>query len=73
MSLRQLSAYSSLSRTTLLGYINADPATALPASRPGTKILVRRDDFDGWLRGSRSVGRPQLLSNLRELGLVEAD
>jgi hypothetical protein len=78
MSLAQLAEYSGLSRTTLIEYINADPAIALPCYRPRDprsgklgKILVRRDEFDAWMKAWRTVGRPELLRNLAELGLED--
>ena len=71
MSLRELAVYSGLSRNTLRKHIDADPSIALPCYRPpgGGKILVRREVFDAWLEGYRSVGRPQLVQNLKDLGL----
>jgi len=69
MSLRELAVYSGLSRNTLRKHIDADPSIALPCYRLGGKILVRREVFDAWLEGYRSVGRPQLVQNLKELGL----
>jgi len=73
MSLRELAVYSGLSRNTLRKHIDADPSIALPCYRPpgGGKVLVRKADFDAWLNGFRSVGRPQLVQNLKELGLHE--
>jgi len=69
LGLRELAVYCGLSRNTLRKFIDADPATALPCYRVGGKILVRKDDFDAWLEAFRSVGRPQLVQNLKELGL----
>ena len=71
MGLKELAIYSGLSRNTLRQYIDADPSIALPHFRPpgGGKVLVRKTDFDAWLGAFRSVGRPKLVQNLKELGL----
>ena len=71
LSLRDLATHSGLSRNTLRKYVDADPSVALPSYRPGGKILVRRTEFDAWLEGYRTVGRPRLIANLHDLGLAE--
>lgn len=68
-SLRQLTAYSGLSRNTIRKHLEAEPALALPSYRFDGKILVRRDEFDAWIGARRTVGSRKLLDNLRELGL----
>jgi hypothetical protein len=69
LSLKQLATYSGLSKNTLRGYIEDEPAVALPCHRVGGKIMVRVRDFDAWMQGRRAVGKPKLIENLRELGL----
>ena len=48
-----LSAYAGLSVRTLRGYLH-DPAGPLPYYRVGGRILVRRSDYDVWVRRFRS-------------------
>jgi hypothetical protein len=55
LSLRALASYSSLSVRTLRGYLT-DSRRPLPCYRIGGKILVRRSEFDTWLRAYRQVG-----------------
>ncbi len=45
MDMKGLIAYSSLSRNTLYGLLKE-----IPHARIGRKILVKRSDFDGWVR-----------------------
>ncbi len=53
LSLKGLAGYASLSRRTLQDLVNAtdDP---LPSYRVGTKILVRKSDFDCWMTRRRN-------------------
>jgi hypothetical protein len=53
--LRQLAAYSGLGVRTLRGYL-VHPARPLPHFRVGGKILVRRSEFDDWVRAFRATG-----------------
>ena len=69
LSLTELARYSGLSKRTLRKHIEADPAVALPHYPIGGKIMVRRAEYDAWVRAFRSVGRPQLARNLKELGM----
>jgi excisionase family DNA binding protein len=55
LSLRALASYSNLSVRTLRTYLT-DPAHPLPCYRVGAKILVRRSEFDAWMRQHRHVG-----------------
>ena len=55
LSLRALATYSGLSVRTLRDCIT-DPLRALPCYRVGAKILVRRSEFDGWMRQHRHIG-----------------
>lgn len=55
LSLRALSLYSGLGVRTLRGYLT-DPRRPLPCYRVGAKILVRRSEFDSWMRQHRQVG-----------------
>ncbi len=54
MSLKTLSKYSDLSKTTLKKLIN-DPFDPIPAieAGPGGKILVRKSTFDTWMERHR--------------------
>lgn len=52
LSLRALARYASLSVRTLRGYITAK-RNPLPCYRPGGKVLVRRSEFDAWMRAFR--------------------
>jgi len=56
LSLRALATYSGLSVRTLRKAL-ADPAHPLPHYRPGgSKVLVRRSDFDRWMSRFRHEG-----------------
>jgi excisionase family DNA binding protein len=52
LSLRALARYASLSVRTLRGYLTAK-RNPLPCYRPGGKVLVRRSEFDAWMRAFR--------------------
>jgi hypothetical protein len=54
LSLRALSAYAGLSVQRLRDYL-VDPASPLPDYRVGGKILVRRSEFDLWIRDFRAA------------------
>lgn len=69
LPLPALAAYSGLTRAALRRAINAAPDLALPCYRVGTRILVRRSEFDRWLEAYRHRGRPSLEKALTELGL----
>jgi excisionase family DNA binding protein len=51
--LTELSTYAGLSVRTLRGYLQ-DPVGPLPHYRVGGRILVRRSDYDAWVRRFRS-------------------
>jgi|SRR5437016_10046469 len=53
LSLRALARYASISVRTLRGYITAR-RNPLPCYRPGGKVLVRRSEFDAWMRAFRN-------------------
>ncbi len=55
LSLRALAAYGGLGVRTLRAYLT-DPRRPLPCYRVGAKILVRRSEFDSWMRQHRHVG-----------------
>jgi Helix-turn-helix domain len=55
-SLPRLAAYSGLSVRTLRDYLR-DPVGPLPHFRTKGKILVRRSEFDAWMRRFRA-GEP---------------
>ena len=52
LDLRALTAYACVSERTLREWIHRD-SDPLPASRMGTKLLVRRNSFDRWLEAHR--------------------
>jgi len=53
LDLRRLQAYAAVSERTLRAWIHA-PVDPLPAARVGTKLLVRRSEFDRWLERHRA-------------------
>ena len=59
LSLRALSVYGGLSVRTLRGYLT-HPAQPLPHYRVGGKILVKRSEFDGWIRAFRTTETSQV-------------
>ena len=54
--LKRLQEYACVSERTLREWIHR-PDNPLPATRVGTKILVRRSSFDQWLENHRLVNR----------------
>jgi hypothetical protein len=52
LPLKALAAYSGMS-VRLLRSALTDPANPLPHYRYGTKLLVRRSEFDAWISGHR--------------------
>ena len=52
MDLKSLKAYACVSGRTLREWVHR-PINPLPATRVGTKILVRRSTFDHWLENHR--------------------
>jgi len=52
LDLKALTAYACVSERTLREWIHRD-TNPLPASRVGTKLLVRRSSFDRWLEAHR--------------------
>lgn len=67
-TLEELAAYANLSVRTLRKFLSLPPDQALPAYRPGRRVLVRRDQFDSWFERFHVRGRPALVRNLRALG-----
>jgi hypothetical protein len=55
LSLKALTSYSNLSVRTLRAFLT-DLHHPLPCYRVGAKILVRRSEFDSWMRHHRHVG-----------------
>ena len=49
LDLRNLRAYAAVSDRTLRQWIHR-PYNPLPSVQVGRKLLVKRTDFDGWLR-----------------------
>jgi helix-turn-helix protein len=70
MSLKALSAYSGLSVRKLRQLIDRDPADALPVYRVDGRILVRRSEFDEWMRRYRISGRPGVVAALQSIGVA---
>jgi excisionase family DNA binding protein len=52
LDLRRLREYATVSNRTLRAWIHS-PVDPLPAARVGTKILVRRSEFDAWMERHR--------------------
>jgi excisionase family DNA binding protein len=52
LGLRELSQYAAVSERTLRSWLRL-PVNPLPAAQVGTKILVRRSQFDAWLERHR--------------------
>lgn len=48
LDLRQLTRYAAVSERTLRAWIH-DPTNPLPAFQVGSKLLVRRRDFDSYI------------------------
>jgi len=70
LSLRALADYSNLSVRTLRKFIERNPpAQALPCYRLDGKLVVRRSEFDQYIRQYRTQGRTALVRTLRRLGL----
>ena len=63
-SLAELAAYSGLSVQTLRRHVSA-ALNPLPHYRVGSRILVRRPDFDAWLE---RIGTPARMKKARALG-----
>ena len=59
LDLKRLAAYSSLSIHTLRNYIN-DTDNPLPSFTIKRKILVRRGEFDAWIKQFRTVTKDKL-------------
>ena len=52
LDLQRLTGYVAVSNRTLRAWIHS-PVDPLPAVRVGTKILVRRSEFDAWMERHR--------------------
>jgi excisionase family DNA binding protein len=68
-TVRDLARYSKLSERQVWKFLALPPGEALPAYRPGRKVLVKRSEFDAWFTRYRMRGRPALVEALRSLGL----
>jgi excisionase family DNA binding protein len=67
MSLKALARYSGLSVRTLRAHV-ADATHPLPHYRPGGgKLLVRRSEFDRWMRRYRVEGDATLDAIVRDV------
>lgn len=69
LNLRALAVYSGLSERTLRNFLSLPPQLALPAYRPGRRVLVLKREFDAWFAQYRVRGKPIVDRVLRELGL----
>jgi hypothetical protein len=56
LSLRALAGYAGLSVRRLRAFLD-DPAHPLPCYRIGSKILIRRSEYDAWAVQFRREGR----------------
>ena len=54
MDLQGLAAYSTLSKRTLQACLY-DPRDPIPSYRVGSRVLIRRSEFDTWLSRRRNV------------------
>ena len=52
LDLKQLSLYSTLSDSTLRGYLS-DPDKPIPFFRVNRKILIKKSEFDLWMEQFR--------------------
>ncbi|MBI3989755.1 MAG: helix-turn-helix domain-containing protein [candidate division NC10 bacterium] len=59
LSLKALANYSGLSVRKLRDALT-DPFRPLPHYRVGGKLLVKRSEFDTWMRCFRQTGRPDV-------------
>jgi hypothetical protein len=55
LSLAELSTYSGLSRTVLRGHLHA-ATQPLPHYQVGTRVLVKRSEYDAWVRQFHHTG-----------------
>ncbi len=72
LTLAQLASYSKLSVRTLRKFLALPPGQALPAYRPGRRVLVRRSEYELWVRQYRVRGKAAITRVLTELGLDPA-
>lgn len=54
MDLQGLAAYSTLSGRTLQDLLN-DPRDPIPSYRVGTRVIIRKSEFDAWLSRRSNV------------------
>ena len=66
LPLRALSVYAGLSVRTLRGYLS-HPARPLPHYRVGSKVLVKRSEFDAWVSGFREDVAPRVDAIVAEM------
>jgi hypothetical protein len=72
LTLAELAGYSRLSVRTLRKYLALPPGQALPCYRPGRRVLVRRSEYELWVRQYRVRGKAAITRVLAELGLDPA-
>jgi len=66
LSLKALAGYSGLSVRKLRQHLD-DPAHPLPSYRIGSKIVVRRSEFDSWVVRHRQQGPVEMEGIVREV------
>jgi len=66
MALTALSTYSSISKRKLRDFLK-DPLHPLPCYRIDGKILVRRSEYDLWVRQFRKVGNSNVEKIVAEI------
>jgi hypothetical protein len=54
MDIQGLVAYSTLSKRTLQGCLY-DPTDPIPSYRVGSRVLIRKGEFDAWLTRRRNM------------------
>ena len=54
MTIEGLSAYSTLAKRTLQDLLN-DPRDPLPSYRVGSRVIIRKSEFDFWLSRRSNV------------------
>ncbi len=71
LPLKDLARYAGLSVRTLRSHL-ADRAAPLPCYRVGGKVLVRRSEYDSWVRRFRVAGSDSLRAVIDDVlkGLV---
>lgn len=73
LSLKRLAEYLSIPAATMRDHLRSS-SNSLPSYKVGRKVLVRRSDFDAWMRTHRQPPRSKSLAEeLREIGFDFGD